>query len=293
MEETKVWKVEQNNLVQLNKGNLDLEQRIHDWIEKDIKIILPDALLLGSKIKTDHEKEVDLLAIDSNGDLIIIELKRGITSRDIIGQTLDYAAWAATLTADDINSILQKRGHKEDIYELINKNFEDSEDIEINENQQMYIVASYIDAITERIISFLADKGLNINAITFNYYKHGNDEFIARNFLIKRENIYSKDKNEKSGRFVTKLFNENKLSVGQIIEYSPLSGKEVDNRAEISRRGSKCLKIKGTDETFSFSGLRKKFIMDNNLELNPFFPYNQWSEWELIDPAGNKKLSEL
>ena len=295
MQETKIWKVSYSKLNELSKSNLDLEERIHKWIENDIKIILPDAILLGSKVKTDHSKEIDLLAIDSNGDLIVIELKRGATPRDVIAQTLDYAAWVSTLKADDINTILQKQGRSETIYELLNENYEDGEEIEINENQKLLIVASNIDAITERVVDYLSSKGLNINAVTFDYYKDDGTEFIARNFLIKREGLFISDENKRSGRFITKLFSEGKLSVGQTVKYSPLNNKGINNIAEIARKGSKCLKISGTDETYSFNGLRKKFILENNLQgdYNPYFPYNQWSEWELIDDNGSKKLSDI
>jgi hypothetical protein len=295
MQETKIWKVFNDKLTELSKSNLDLEERLHKWLENDIKIILPDAILIGSKIKTDHSKEIDLLAIDSNGDLIVIELKKGTTPRDVIAQTLDYAAWVATLKVDDINAILQKQGRTETIYELLNQNFEDGEEIEINENQKILIVASDIDAITERVVSYLSSKGLNINAVTFNYYKDNNTEFIARNFLIKRDDLFITNENKRSVRFITKLFSEGKLTIGQKVKYSPLDNKGVNNIAEITRKGIKCLKISGTDETFSFSGLRKKFILENNLtkEYNPYFPYNQWSEWELIDDNGNKKLGDL
>lgn len=295
MQETKIWKVSNDRLTELNKSNLDLEERIHKWIENDIKIILPNAILLGSKIKTDHSKEIDLLAIDSNGDLIVIELKKGTTPREVIAQTLDYAAWVATLKADDINAILQKQGRSETIYELLNENFEDGEDIEINENQKLLIVASEIDAITERVVGYLSSKGVDINAVTFNYYKDNDAEYIARNFLIKRDEIFISDENKRSGRFITKLFNEGKLTIGQKVKYSPLDNTGVNNIAEITRKGSKCLKISETDETFSFSGLRKKFILENNLtaDYNPYFPYNQWSEWELIDVNGNKKLGDI
>ena len=211
----------------------------------------------------------------------------------MIAQTLDYAAWVSTLNADDINTILRSQGRSETIYELLNENYEDGEEIEINENQKLLIVASNIDAITERVVDYLSSKGLNINAVTFDYYKDDGTEFIARNFLIKREGLFISDENKRSGRFITKLFSEGKLSVGQTVKYSPLNNKGINNIAEIARKGSKCLKISGTDETYSFSGLRKKFILENNLDYNPYFPYNQWSEWELIDNNGSKKLSDI
>jgi hypothetical protein len=144
-------------------------------------------------------------------------------------------------------------------------------------------------------VSYLSTKGLNINAVTFNYYKDGPHELVARNFLIKRDELHISDENKRSGRFITKLFGEGKLTVGQKVKFAPLDGYGVNNQAVISRKGSKCLKIAGTDETFSFSGLRKKFIIDNQLEgdYNPYFPYNQWNEWELMEQEDVKKLIEL
>ena len=60
------------------------------------------------------------------------------------------------------------------------------------------------------------------------------------------------------------------------------------------RKGSNCLEISNSDEKFSFSKLRAKYIIENQLNLNAYFPYNQWNEWELIDSInGNVKLSEL
>lgn len=235
------------------------------------------------------------MAIDSNGDLIIIELKKHATTRDVIGQILDYASWAHTLKADDLTKILQKTGSKESIYEVINRNFENGEEIEINENQRLLIVASEIDAVTERIVSFLAAKGLDINAVTFNYFKDDNHEFIAKNYLIKTEEaIFVKDENKRSGRFVTRMFNEGKLDVGQEVVYLPLQSTGVTKKAKIFKRGGNCLQLPDSDEKFSFSGLRAKLIKENNLGLNPYFPYNQWSEWELQDPVNeNKKLSDL
>ena len=294
MQETKIWKVINNQLNELKSIPLDLEVRIHNWLEQDIKILLPDAVLLGSKVKTDHGKEIDLLAIDNNGDLVIIELKKHSTTRDVIGQILDYASWAHSLTPDDLTRILQKNGKSESVYEILNKNFDNGEEIEINENQKLIIVASEIDLITERIVSFLSNKGLNINAVTFNYYRENNDEFIARNFLIKTEEVYTKDENKRSGRFVTRLFNEGKLQIGQQVNYAPLSKLGISATAKIFRSGSNCLEVPNSDEKFSFSKLRAKYIIENQLPLNAYFPYNQWNEWELVDSVnGNVKLSEL
>ena len=291
MEKTKLWKVDNENLITINSEHLDLEERIHKWIENDITIILPNAILIGSKIKTDNGKEVDLLAIDENGDLIIIELKRGLTPREVTAQALDYASWVNTLKEEDINNILIKRGINKSVSELLSEKFDNNEDVDINENQKIYIVASSIDTITERICKYLANNGLQINVLTFDYFKDAEREYVARNFLVTESYSPKDNVKKRNGRYITKLFQEDKLKVNQKVKYIPLEDKGITKTATIFRIGSKCLKLDGTDETFSFSGLRKKFILENNLDLNPHFPYWQWTEWAIVE--NNLKLSDM
>ena len=293
MDKTKLWKVENNKLIEINSNNLDYEDRIHKWIEEDISIVLPDAILIGSKIKTDHGMEIDLLAIDENGDLIVLELKRGLTTREVTAQALDYASWINTLDEDGINDILTKNGIDKSVSELMSEKFDDyEEDIEINENQKIYIVGSSIDLITERICKYLAGNGLQINVLTFDYFQDNENEFIARNFLVTESDSPKDTGKKRKGRYITKLFQEEKIKVGQKVKYIPLSEeKGIEKIATIYRKGSKCLKLVDTGETYSFSGLRKKMILENDLDLNPHFPYWQWTEWLLIDK--NTKLSDL
>jgi len=49
----------------------------------------------------------------------------------------------------------------------------------------MLVVASDVDASTERIINYLSDThGVDINAVSFQYFRHESGEFLARVFLI-------------------------------------------------------------------------------------------------------------
>lgn len=291
MEKTKLWRVENENLIEMNSSQLNLEERIHKWIENDISIILPNALLIGSKIKTDHGKEIDLLAIDENGDLIIIELKRGLTPREVTAQALDYASWVDTLKEEDINQLLIKKGIQKSITELLAERFDISEDIDINENQKIFIVASQVDTITERICRYLASNGLQINVLTFDYFKDDEREYVARNFLVTESYSPKDNVKKRNGRYITKLFQEDKLKVNQQVKYIPLEEKGITKTATVFRVGSKCLKLDGTDEIYSFSGLRKKIIVENKLDLNPHFPYWQWTEWAIVE--NDIKLSDL
>ena len=91
--EIRVWKIlERKNLKEIQKGKLDLEERIEDWLEQDISIISDDLLVMGRQIETDFGGIIDLLCLERNGDLVILELKRQRTPREITAQVLDYAS---------------------------------------------------------------------------------------------------------------------------------------------------------------------------------------------------------
>jgi hypothetical protein len=46
-----------------------------------------------------------MLAIDAEGRLAIIELKRDRTPRDVVARVLEYGAWAATLGLQQVEEI--------------------------------------------------------------------------------------------------------------------------------------------------------------------------------------------
>lgn len=52
---------------------------------------------------------IDLLCIDNVGDVVVIELKKGRTPRDVTAQTLDYASWVKELTPDGLTEIAENR----------------------------------------------------------------------------------------------------------------------------------------------------------------------------------------
>ncbi len=179
----RLWKIEDKEPMELTKCKLDLEDKLEGWIEKDISMVSPNILLIGRQVMTTGGP-IDLLAMEENGDLVIIELKRDKTPRDITAQVLDYASgvrnWTAEQVASKANEYLKGGGFEEAYRKKFGNNLPES----INEHHKMYIIGSEIDASSQRIIEYLSDEGLDINAMTFNYFKDGNNEFISRVFLI-------------------------------------------------------------------------------------------------------------
>jgi RecB family endonuclease NucS len=105
-EEVRVWQVGSNDeLMEVGRSKLDLEDRIEKWIERDISVLDQKLLVIGEQVETAFGKFIDLLCMDSTGNLVIVELKRDKTPRDVTAQAIDYASWVKDLDAEDIQRI--------------------------------------------------------------------------------------------------------------------------------------------------------------------------------------------
>jgi hypothetical protein len=184
-----LWRINNNQLEPTNKIALNLEKRLKKWIYEDISLLGLDLLILGQEIHTAFGGFIDILAIDNQGNLVIIELKRNKTPRDIIAQCLDYGTWVKDLNYENILDLF-KSYMKLDLEKEFEKFFEEELPKEINKNYQIIIVAESLDDSTERIVNHLNnDYGVNINAIFFNIFENNKEEFIGRSWLKDPEDI--------------------------------------------------------------------------------------------------------
>lgn len=187
----KLWSITKNEtLTEVNRGTLDFEERLENWIEQDISILSDDYLVIGRQVLTSYNTVIDILGMDRKGDLVIIELKRDKTPRDTVAQVLDYASWVKDLSREEIisiaNSYLKEKGPLESAF--YQKFHEELPDV-LNTSHTMLVVASEIDASTDRIVKYLSDTyGVGINIAEFQYFKDKNNtEHLSRVFLIDPE----------------------------------------------------------------------------------------------------------
>lgn len=68
---------------------LATEQLLEDMIERDPRILSEQWMLIGQQIITPTGGRIDLLAIAPDASLVLIELKRDKTPRDIVAQSLE------------------------------------------------------------------------------------------------------------------------------------------------------------------------------------------------------------
>ncbi|QOJ19088.1 MAG: DUF91 domain-containing protein [Phycisphaeraceae bacterium] len=75
------------------------ESRLETVLAADITVVDPGWLLIGRQVPTAFGKFIDLLAIDAEGQLIVIELKKNRTPREVVAQLLDYGSWVRNLVS--------------------------------------------------------------------------------------------------------------------------------------------------------------------------------------------------
>jgi len=213
-QDVKIWAIrDKKDLTQIQKSRLDYEDRIEDWIEEDVSIVSNDYLIIGRQVLTSFNKKIDLLCIDFDGNIVIIELKRDKTPRDIVAQTLDYASWVKDLSSNDIIEIARNYfGANKSLDNAFKEKFGENLPEILNSDHSMLIVASEIDASTERIIQYLSETyNVGINIIQFQYHKDEN-EYLSRVFLIDpeiaQENIRRLPKSKKKPNLTVEQLEE-------------------------------------------------------------------------------------
>jgi hypothetical protein len=191
-----LWNVEGDKLHEVSSHKLEAEKRLEDWIENDPSLLGLDLLIIGRQVPTPGRR-LDLLALDSEGNPVIIELKKDKTARETVAQVLDYGAWISGLTRQAIAEIAANYLQKP-IQDAFKEHFDadlldvydgDSSDV-IGDDHGMVIVASELDDSSERIVQYLSSVHfLDINVVFFNCFQHNGVELVGRSWLIDLEEV--------------------------------------------------------------------------------------------------------
>lgn len=195
---TRLFQISHNGLVESQRKPLDLEARIQDWVQNDLTLIGVDGIILGREVRTAQGKRIDLLAMDEEGNLVIVELKRDRSAWDIVSQVLDYASWVCKLTTNEIYEIVQQyRGQS--LAEIFRDKFGKPPPETLNATHQMIVVASEVDEQSKRIIEYLSEEhDVGINASFFNIFGAEGREWLTTDSLLNQEQV--KERSVKKAR---------------------------------------------------------------------------------------------
>lgn len=181
---TQIWTVN-GQPHRLKECILPSEQLLEDMIVSAPRVLSDEWMLIGRQESTGLGGRIDLLAIAPDASLVLIELKRDRTPRDVVAQALDYASWVERLAAEDIAAIYKRFKQDADLAADFRKFFgQPLDEDSLNQSHQIIIVASGLDASTERIVAYLSERDIAINVLCFQVFQLGEQQLISRSWLI-------------------------------------------------------------------------------------------------------------
>lgn len=182
-----VWRLDGAAPRRLPAGRLPTEAELETFLEQDSSLLGQQLLVIGRQVRTPYGKWIDLLAMDYEGNLHVLELKRDRTPREVVAQILDYGSWISTLDRDSVIEIANAHfaATRADLEfeQAFTEIFEAPAPDELNEETTMTIVATSLDDSSERIVTYLREFGVPINAVFFSYLEDDERRYLARSWM--------------------------------------------------------------------------------------------------------------
>ena len=192
-----VLQITEEGLEPLRETSFEVEGiRERDDIQRmlrDQPRILEEGLFIVAEEYGDWEessRRIDLLALDSEGRLVVIELKRSDQGSLMDLQAIRYAAMVANMTlkqAIDAHSEYLRRLERDDDDEQQLQGHLSSDDAETRLNTSspriILVSADFGKELTTSVL-WLNEVGLDITCIKMQPYKSGDDLFLERSQVI-------------------------------------------------------------------------------------------------------------
>jgi hypothetical protein len=165
---------------------------LQEWIAQTPAILGENLLIIQKEFDGfyDTRERLDLLALDTAGNLVIIENKLDDSGRDVVWQALKYVSYCALLTKNEIRDIYQKYlgasvSAEDRLCEFFGE--EDYENVKLNPqggDQRLILVAANFRKEVTTTALWLRDHGVDIKCMRVTPFQHGDQVFIDPEQII-------------------------------------------------------------------------------------------------------------
>ena len=165
-------------------ANTETEQLLEDILVTSPELLEPGLKLIGRQVPTDGGP-LDLLGVDQDGRLTVFELKRGTLTRDAVAQSLDYASDLEAYDFERLAALVREHSGRlgidkiEDFEDWYSQEYPGSTDA-LTEAPRIVLVGLGVDDRARRIVQFLAERGTEIQLLTFYGFRRDDKLFLAR-----------------------------------------------------------------------------------------------------------------
>jgi hypothetical protein len=170
------------------------EAILEDWLESNPDGIVEDGriLIIGRQVATNFGGFIDLLGVDREGDVVVVELKRDRTPRDVIAQALEYVSFAERLDSDQLEEILRSYLNDESLSlaEHHHEYFElgSDEAVAFNKDQRIVVVGQRVTPEIRQTASFLRSKAIRVTCVEFTFFQaNGGTRLLSQEIVVGKE----------------------------------------------------------------------------------------------------------
>jgi hypothetical protein len=292
-----IFKIEDNKFVELDRTSFEAEKiyEVRDmqkFLSYSINIIDNELLVIDTEFSDweDSRRSIDILCVDSDANLVVMELKRTKDGGHMELQAIRYAAMIANMKFEKAvktySKYLKKIGSDKDAEEELLNFFEWDERLEDDFAQEVKIVlvsADFSKELTTSILWLNEKQGIDIRCVRVKPQKDGSKLYFDIQQIIplpetKEYQVKLKEKaveertirleNKRAKSIIKQLFELNRLKIGDKVILKPAieqgHSRELAT-AKIVNTRQNCLERNGEDKLYSFSKLRK--ILTKELEL--------------------------
>ena len=179
-----------NKVTQKTFSELGFKEREHlqEWIAYNPNVLGEDLLIIQKEFANfdDTNERLDLLALDKNGNLVIIENKLDDSGKNVTWQSMKYASYCSGLTKENIKNIFQEYLDKyfngQDAKENLSNFFssEDYDEIILNNgfSQRIILVASKFRKEVTSTVLWLMNYNLKIQCFKTTPYQFNDQLFV-------------------------------------------------------------------------------------------------------------------
>lgn len=287
-------------------------QHLQAAIKQQIEVIAPNCIVISEEFSewSGSQRRIDLLAIDKEGNLVVIELKRTETGEHMELQALRYASMVSTLTFSRATEIYQKylisigseENAENNLIEFLG--WEEPQEDDFGLDVRIILVSANFSKELTTSVMWLNERNLDIRCVRLIPYKHQEQILVDVQQIIPLPEVESyqvkiKQQSEerrearKSSKdythyiFLGNSYNKRKLVLAVIQDW--VSKNDPSNLSELLeafpqeiRSGGLFVPEKEAKEIYKRQGIYRHFLSDGEvLQFSDSTQYaisNQWGK---------------
>jgi hypothetical protein len=170
------------------------EEDLREWIlESPHSILGEDILIIGREVQVQGIGDgIDLLGIDRDGNVVVIELKKGSLTGNVDFQSLKYAAYASYWEWGQLSDQFEKFAESKwgrELYEEdvdFNEKLESfcNDEYELNGNQRILLVGEGIRERLDLVVRWLSDREVEISVLEVEMLADGDQLYLDTEQII-------------------------------------------------------------------------------------------------------------